>query len=83
LIVFPPAYLSITRGTQQIGFLGLVTIAAFMEPLIMVMHEFGHALTAKALGLKVTVMTLGEAGSYGLLTYSGFRFVSICGPWVV
>jgi hypothetical protein len=59
LTVFPPAYLSLTRGTQQIGFLGLLMIAAFLEPLIMVMHEFGHALTAKALGLKVTVMTLG------------------------
>jgi Zn-dependent protease len=59
LIAFPPAYLSMTRGTQQIGFVGLVVIAAFMEPFIMVMHEFGHALTARALGLKVTVMTLG------------------------
>ena len=59
LIVFPPAYLSVTRGTELIGFLGLVVIAAFMEPLIMVMHEFGHAFTAKGLGLKVTVMTLG------------------------
>jgi tetratricopeptide (TPR) repeat protein len=59
LIAFPPVYLSMTRGTQQIGFVGLVVIAAFMEPFIMVMHEFGHALTARALGLKVTVMTLG------------------------
>ena len=59
LIAFPPAYLSMTRGTQQIAFVGLMVIAAFMEPLIMVMHEFGHALTARALGLKVTVMTLG------------------------
>jgi tetratricopeptide (TPR) repeat protein len=59
LIAFPPAYLSMTRGTQQIGFVGLMVIAAFMEPFIMVMHEFGHAFTARALGLKVTVITLG------------------------
>jgi Zn-dependent protease len=59
LIVFPPAYLCMTRGTQQIGFVGLMVIAALMEPFVIVMHEFGHALTARALGLKVTVMTLG------------------------
>jgi tetratricopeptide (TPR) repeat protein len=70
LIVFPSAYLSMTRGTQQIGFLGLVMIAAFMEPLIMAMHEFGHALTAKASGLKVTVMTLGG----GRLLWAGDVF---------
>lgn len=58
-IVFPTTYLVATRGTQQIGFIGLLILAAVFHFVILALHEMGHALTAKAVGLEVNLVTLG------------------------
>jgi hypothetical protein len=58
-IVFPTTYLVATRGTHQIGFIGLLILAPVFHFVIIVLHEVGHALTAKAVGLEVNLVALG------------------------
>lgn len=67
LIASPSVYLVATRGTDQVGFLGLLLASAVIELLTIVLHEMGHALAAKAVGLKVSVMILGS----GQLLWAG------------
>ncbi len=59
-IAVPAGYLVATRGTDQVGFLGLLLASGVIELLIIVLHEMGHAFAAKAVGLKVSVMILGR-----------------------
>jgi tetratricopeptide (TPR) repeat protein len=59
LIVVPTTYLVAVRGTEHIGWIGLLIVAALIHPLLMALHEMGHAFTAKALGLEVNLITLG------------------------
>lgn len=59
LIAFPVLYVAVTRGTNQIGVLGLLVASAVIESLAIVLHEIGHAFAAKAVGLKISVMILG------------------------
>jgi hypothetical protein len=49
----PTTYLVATRGTEQIGWIGLMIIAILISPTLTILHEMGHALTAKAVGLEV------------------------------
>jgi tetratricopeptide (TPR) repeat protein len=59
LIVFPTIYLIGVRGTRQIGWEGLLIIAALIHSLLIALHEAGHAFTAKALRLEVNLVALG------------------------
>jgi tetratricopeptide (TPR) repeat protein len=60
LIAGPPTYLAATRGVEQIGLIGLVIIAVLIHPLLVILHELAHALTARAVGLEVTLVRLGS-----------------------
>jgi tetratricopeptide (TPR) repeat protein len=60
LVAGPPTYLAATRGVEQIGLIGLVIIAVFIDPLLVTLHELAHALTARAVGLEVTLVRLGS-----------------------
>src|SRR6202021_1929403 len=51
LVAGPPTYLAATRGVEQIGLIGLVIIAVLIDPLLVILHELAHALTAGAGGL--------------------------------
>jgi tetratricopeptide (TPR) repeat protein len=59
LIAGPTTYIAGTRGTQQVGLGGLMIIAAVILPIITFLHELGHAITARAIGLEVTLITIG------------------------
>jgi Zn-dependent protease len=59
LVGGPTMYIAGTRGTQQVGLGGLMTISALILPIITILHELGHAITAKAVGLEVTLITIG------------------------
>jgi tetratricopeptide (TPR) repeat protein len=60
LVAGPPIYLAATRGVEQIGLIGLVIIAVLIYPLLIILHELAHALTARAVGLEVTLVRLGS-----------------------
>jgi membrane-associated protease RseP (regulator of RpoE activity) len=59
LVVGPTLYIAGTRGTQQVGLGGLMIIATLILPIITILHELGHAITARAVGLEVTLITIG------------------------
>jgi Zn-dependent protease len=59
LVAGPTIYIAGTRGTQQVGLGGLVIIATLILPIITILHELGHAITARAVGLEVTLITIG------------------------
>ncbi len=59
LVAGPTIYMAGTRGTQQIGLGGLMAIATLIIAIITLLHELGHAITARAVGLKVTLITIG------------------------
>ena len=60
LITVPAIYLAATRGIEQIGLIGLIIFSAFVFPALVILHELAHALTARAVGLEVTLMRLGS-----------------------
>jgi Zn-dependent protease len=59
LVAGPTIYIAGTRGTQQVGLGGLMITAALILPIITVLHELGHAITARAVGLEVILITIG------------------------
>lgn len=59
LVAGPTIYIAGTRGTQQVGLGGLMIIATLILPIITILHELGHAITARAVGLEVTLITIG------------------------
>jgi hypothetical protein len=60
LIAGPAIYLAATRGIEQIGLIGLMIFAAFVFPVLVILHELALALTARAMGLEVTLVRLGS-----------------------
>lgn len=60
LITVPALYLAATRGLEQIGLIGLIIFSAFVFPALVILHELAHALTARAVGLEVTLIRLGS-----------------------
>jgi tetratricopeptide (TPR) repeat protein len=60
LVAGPPTYLAATRGVEQVGLIGLVTIAVLIYPALIILHELAHALVARAAGLEVTLIRLGS-----------------------
>jgi hypothetical protein len=59
LILTPTTFLVLIHGGQEIGFIGLLMIAALIHPQLIALHELGHAISAKVAGLQVTLITLG------------------------
>jgi hypothetical protein len=59
LILAPTAFLVLIHGGQEIGLIGLLIVSALIQPLIIALHELGHAIAAKVVGLEVTLITLG------------------------
>jgi len=59
LVAGPTIYIVLTRGAQQVGLAGLMLIATLILPMITILHELGHAITAKAVGLEVNLITIG------------------------
>lgn len=55
----PTIYVAGTRGTQQVSLVGLMIIASLILPCITILHEVGHAITARAFGLEVNLITIG------------------------
>jgi hypothetical protein len=72
-------YIGATRGTQQIGLAGLMIIATLILPIITILHELGHAITARTVGLEVTLITIGTGRFVWAARVLGFpvRFYAI------
>jgi hypothetical protein len=59
LILTPTTFLVLIHGSQEIGLVGLLMIAALIHPFVIALHELGHAISAKVLELDVNLITLG------------------------
>jgi tetratricopeptide (TPR) repeat protein len=59
LVFLPTVYLVMVRGTERLGLIGLLILATLFHCLIIILHEMGHALTAKVFGLEVNLLALG------------------------
>jgi Peptidase family M50 len=42
-----------------VGFVGLIIAACLMQPLLVVLHELGHFITAQLLGLEASLISIG------------------------
>jgi hypothetical protein len=79
LVAGPTTYIAGTRGTHQVGLGGLMIIAAVILPIITFFHELGHATTARAIGLEVTLITIGTGRFVWAARVSNFpvRFYAV------
>ncbi len=79
LVAGPAIYIAGTRGTQQVGLVGLMIIATLILPVITFLHELGHAITARAVGLEATLITIGTGRFVRAAKVLGFpvRFYAV------
>jgi hypothetical protein len=65
-LVFLPALLLVAiRGTDGASFVELMIAATLLQPFLVIVHELGHALTARIVGLEVALLTLGSGKKWG------------------
>jgi hypothetical protein len=78
LVCLPVIFLVAIRGTDGTSFIELIIAASLLQPLVVIVHELGHAVTARIVGLEVALLTLGTGKNWasGKLLNVSFR---LCG----
>jgi peptidase M50-like protein len=65
LVFLPVIFLVAIRGIGGASFVELIIAASLLQPFLVILHELGHALTARIVGLEVALLTLGTGKNWG------------------
>jgi len=65
LVFLPVIFLVAIRGDGDASFLELIIAASLLQPFLVIVHELGHVVTARIVGLEVALLTLGSGKKWG------------------
>jgi Zn-dependent protease len=65
LVFLPVIFLVAIRGVDGASFVELIIAASLLQPFLVVLHELGHIITARMVGLEVPILTLGSGKKWG------------------
>jgi Zn-dependent protease len=65
LVFLPVILLVAIQGIDGASFVELIIAATLLQPLLVIVHELGHALTARLVGLEVALLALGSGKKWG------------------